>query len=191
VPVKVASLENNTIKWKNLSGRGMARTVSNPEDATIIWVEALKPKAKGKFTIKLDSSMLNRFKDSLGFTKEQLSLLDLEKSFDLINRWFLKVKRREGNFWMHLEGFSFYQDTLKFYKSKETTTILTIRLGWGTGFREMTVTEKYGEEMVSDVKRIFYPKTRSNIFPKTRRVAFQGKYPWMPFGWVRAKIRTH
>ena len=63
-----------------------------------------------------------------------------------------------------------------------------MRVGWGTGFRDITITERLGEEFINEVRKAYYPRSKGQIFPKTRRIAFKNNTPWMPFGWIRIKL---
>ena len=181
IPVKVASKEGGRIKWKQLP----RRSLDSPEQATTIWVEALRPGAKAAFTIKWDEDILERFDKELGLNPEVVSLVNFKANLDPINiKVAIPSKKRERRFWESYPSFSFYKDTLKIFKG-----YITLRLAWGSGFLDMTVTEKYGDELIEEVRKAFYKRSHPGNFPKTRRVAFKDNKPWMPFGWVRIKLQ--
>jgi len=75
-----------------------------------------------------------------------------------------------------------------------------LRLGWGTGFDDKTITDQLGEETFVEVldgyrlgvgrprRDLNRPPLRFPLAPKSRKVALDSKGRWVPLGWIKIAI---
>lgn len=189
-PVRVAVQEPNLrLTWFVRPGVH----VSQPADATLIWVEAIPRGAKTRVTITLDRFLLEgqTLADNpvaydpakqLGFDRKKRFLANWEQRCNVM----AQSIAREELAWAktyHFDAFvKFYTWLLGDMKKHPQSVYLTV--GWGVGWRGKTAVEPLGESAVQKA-RDMYQLGRGDIFPKTRRVIFQRGRPYAPLGWIR------
>ncbi|OQY56347.1 MAG: type III-A CRISPR-associated RAMP protein Csm5 [Desulfobacteraceae bacterium 4572_88] len=179
---------NNQLGWKRMGRNG--GNLPDPRGATAIHCEALRPIAKSEGKMKVDEFLIDEAAAGLlGFSDEQRELLThVPEKCNAFARQFIA------------DEISFFesckmQSMLQFYEKlqqqipKDDSAFL-LHLGWGSGWRSMT-----GNYLEKDVlgklrQRFGLGNAHSEIFPKTRKIAFENGNPAYPLGWVKVEKKT-
>ena len=143
-----------------------------------------------RLTIRLDEQLLQGdYLRDLGFMEEQQKTL----------RNFAAACNERAHAMIEHEG-GFYEDyglpaIAKFYQTLgnrlqqiEEQGGFLLNIGWGGGWETKTVTNPLTEGLDEEYERIRQTynlgRRGADVFPKTRRVAYQGDQPFAPLGWV-------
>lgn len=101
------------------------------------------------------------------------------------------------------DGTKFYNQLANRWANLTPNTGL-VRLGWGTGYDNKTVTDQFDEETFETVRRAYarsmplgYPGRNptlnplpQNLSPKSRKVAYEGiRGRWLPLGWIQVEFQ--
>ena len=193
--VLILSLSDNeatAYKWKRM-GRD-ADNQDDPSKATNIFVEALPIGAKGYSSISLSNFLFNNpeAKESLKFSDSSLS--NLNNLIAAINEYSLEKLKNEKSFFEKLNANKKLSNVIKNIDwlieqiEKLQKDEFLLRISWGSGWKGMT-----GDFLDNQWLQTFRSKYRLGknnfpIFPKTRRIIFDGNEPKYLTGWIKIKL---
>lgn len=184
--------EATAYKWKRM-GRD-AVNQDDPSKATIIFVEALPIGAKGYSSISLSNFLFNNpeAKQQLKFSEPSLS--DFESFVKTINNYSLEKLNEEKTFFQKLNSSKKLNELLKNIDTLITETSklqkdeVILRLSWGSGWKGMTGDFLDNEWLQTFRSKYRLGKNNFPIFPKTRRIIFDGNEPKYVTGWIKIKL---
>jgi len=175
--------------------------VNNPEEATWIFVEALPIGSKGYSSISLSNFLLNNqiARNELKFNEPSLS--DLRTLASTINEYSRNKLELEKQFFEKLSKPKKLSDLinnidglLKQFKDL-TQDEFIMRISWGAGWKGMTgdyIDDLYKNENQKWIEffrqKYQMGKKEFKIFPKTRRIVFDGYEPKYLTGWIKVKL---
>jgi len=183
------------------------RNVDNPRNATAIFIEALPIGSKGYSSISLSNFLLNNeiAKNELKFNEPLLN--DLRTLVSTINEYSRNKLELEKQFFeklstpRKLNALIKNIDKLITHFNNLTQDEFIMRISWGAGWKGMTgdyidnlqkdekqkwidfFRDKYCDGMRMKMGRPGFP-----IFPKTRRIVFDGDEPKYLTGWIKVKL---
>jgi len=192
--LSLANLDSTSYAWKKMGQDVQNQT--DPSRATSIFIEALPADAEGNFSLSLNSFLFNNeeAKRLLKFSEPALeSINELVKS---INNYSLEKLNKEKAFFVNLTSptkldsiianIDFLIDNLTKLQKDE----FIIRLSWGSGWEGMTG-NFLSREWLDKFRKKFgrgMGKPNFSVFPKTRRIIFEGNEPKYLTGWVKVKL---
>lgn len=173
--VVILSATQNEPGWKMFRGK-RSFVVPNYDDATPIFIEALKPKRVLRGTIKIDNWLLREEEEKiakeLGFSGKQYLVEDITMNCNEFAEDFIAG---EITFFERYSG-SALKRVVEFYKTlREGFKILSenellLHLSWGSGWHGMTVGELFDVKMLrgnfdlgKNIKRSFCKKCNSQL----------------------------
>lgn len=185
--------------WKQLWGN--KNNVPDPRKASQIFVEALPIGSKGYSSISLNNFLFNNplAKTELKFFNTSLS--NINSLISTINNYSLEKLNSEKAFFEKLNSSNKLNELIKnidqlinnhnALKSDE----FIMHLSWGSGWKGMT--GDFIDDLMKDQNQkwidFFRFKYRMGkqgfrIFPKTRRIVFEGDEPKYLTGWIKVKL---
>jgi hypothetical protein len=179
---------NNQLRWKRMGRNG--GNFPDPRGATAIHCEALKPMAVSVGKMKVDGFLIDEaVAGLLGFSDEQRELLTHVP--EKCNEFARQFIGDEISFFEACE----MQPMLQFYKQLQqqipkNDSGFLLHLGWGSGWRSMTGNYLEGDMLGKLRQRFSLGNAHSEIFPKTRKIAFENGNPAYPLGWVKVEKKT-
>lgn len=189
-PVLVAGRRSESLEVMELprSGSRASRYGADPSAAVANFCEFLVD-ARMRTFVGLDRYLLSRWSRDVSF------LEDWPSACNSLSR---HVAGREQTWWMQTLSRAapklrpMAESLARFYRellgrlAQVSRGEAIVNLGWGGGWRTKTVTEAFGEQVVSDVVRRYNRDrgSRSRSFPKTRKVAWLGGNQYAPLGWI-------
>lgn len=155
-----------------------------------IFAEWLPAKVQTRLSIQIDETLLReKYARTLGFKEEQIEVI--RDWISLCNSRSKQIMEYEARFYENYalpDVARFYQSLLKRLESLEQQGGALLNIGWGGGWEMKTVTNPLTEGLddhYEDIRDVFkLGHLESDIFPKTRRVAFHNNQPHAPLGWV-------
>ena len=177
------------------------RNVDNPRNATAIFIEALPIGSKGYSSISLSNFLLNNeiAKNELKFNEPLLN--DLRTLVSTINEYSRNKLELEKQFFekvstpRKLNALIKNIDKLITHFNNLTQDEFIMRFSWGAGWKGMTgdyIDDLYknGNQKWIEFFRQKYQmgKKEFKIFPKTRRIIFDGDEPKYLTGWIKVKL---
>jgi CRISPR-associated protein Csm5 len=175
--------------------------VNDPERATWIFVEVLPIGSKGYSSISLSNFLLNNqiARNELKFNEPSLS--DLRTLASTINEYSRNKLELEKQFFEKLSKPKKLSDLinnidglLKQFKDL-TQDEFIMRISWGAGWKGMTgdyIDDLYKNENQKWIEFFKQKYQMGNkefkIFPKTRRIIFDGDEPKYLTGWIKVKL---
>ncbi|GBC92897.1 hypothetical protein HRbin15_01374 [bacterium HR15] len=156
-----------------------------------MFLEWLPTSVETRLTITLDEGLLQgTAKADLGFSNQQKEAL--HGFIDACNKRASSLIESEQGFYKKDYGLSaiaqFYGRLHQRLNQVETQGGFLLNIGWGGGWKAKTVTNPLTEgldEEFEQIRRLYkLGKRDTDVFPKTRRVAFRNNQPHAPLGWV-------
>ena len=161
--------------WKTFRGR-RSFVVPNYDDATPIFIEALKPKRVLTGTIKIDNWLLRgeeeKVAKELGFNGKQYLVEDITLNCNVFAEDFITG---EITFFERYRGGAL-REVIEFYKTlreelnKLSENELMLHISWGSGWRGMTVGELFDVKMLrvnfdlgKNIKKWFCKRCNSQL----------------------------
>lgn len=187
--VKIMSTSSpTTYGWKDFRKR---RAVTNHSQATPSFVEVLEKGTNIEgVCIGVDAFLFKEeIKKEIGFNNEQQK--DITDFAKICNEFAKELIEEEKLFYQNYgfkELFSFYGEL---EKKIPVNDAFLVHLGWGSGWRGMTVGTLLDFNLLKELRRQFrIGKTEPFIpeFPKTRKIVFENNQPTYPLGWAKIKI---
>jgi len=175
--------------------------VNNPEEATWIFVEALPIGSKGYSSISLSNFLLNNqiARNELKFNEPSLS--DLRTLASTINEYSRNKLELEKQFFEKLSKPKKLSDLINnidglLKQLKDLTQDeFIMRISWGVGWKGMTgdyIDDLYknkNQKWIEFFRQKYQMgKKEFKIFPKTRRIVFDGYEPKYLTGWIKVKL---
>ena len=196
-PLPIKALEMG-VAWTvtlNHAGELVQKRVGDSEYKT--FVEQIRAEQVFDFSIKIDRSLFGqREKAELGYSDRQEQTLceELAEVCNFVAEGLADVEAEFYDLYNLPELANFYESLLKQIGALRAGQFI-LPIGWGTGYRAKTVTEKLtGDDKDLMMKlRQHYRLGNSQSqkgyyhpeFPKTRRVLYDGPRPKSPLGWVQ------
>jgi CRISPR-associated protein Csm5 len=155
-----------------------------------MFVEWLRVGAQTRLTIRIDERLLQGdYLQQLGFGKAQVETL---RDFTVAcNERTAALMEHEAAFYEDhgLPAIArFYQTLLDRLQQVEAQRGFVLNIGWGGGWETKTFTNPLTEGLDEEYERIRQTynlgRRGADVFPKTRRVAYQGDQPFAPLGWI-------
>ncbi|MFQ3610514.1 MAG: type III-A CRISPR-associated RAMP protein Csm5 [Fimbriimonadales bacterium] len=155
-----------------------------------IFAEWLLTKVQTRLSVQIDTILLRKnYSQALGFKQHQIQVI--RDWTALCNKRSRAIAEHEAEFY---EDFGlptiarFYTNLLSRLDSLEAQGGAILNIGWGGGWEMKTVTNPLTEGLDDEYEQIRQTfrlgRQNADIFPKTRRVAFQNNQPHTPLGWV-------
>ncbi len=200
----LSSIDGSSFGWKKM-GRDKKTHLPYPpqidhNNATPIFAETLPMQSKGYFSISLNSFLLNdstaantlQFQErSLTEIKNLVSTINLYSKVKLENeiKFFSKLKSPKQLTSLLNEINNLCNDLNKLLDSQNSSTDeFILRISWGSGWKGMTG-DYLDETWLNNFRRKYQLGKRDfPIFPKTRRIVFEGEEPKYLTGWIKVKI---
>jgi CRISPR-associated protein Csm5 len=155
-----------------------------------MFVEWLPVGVPTRLTIRIDERLLEgKYRQDIGFRDDQVNAL---REFAIAcNERAAALMEHEAAFYEDhgLPAIArFYQTLLDRLQQVERVGGFVLNIGWGGGWETKTVTNPLTEGLDEQYERIRQTynlgRRGADVFPKTRRVAYQGDQPFAPLGWV-------
>jgi CRISPR-associated protein Csm5 len=155
-----------------------------------MFVEWLRVGAQTRLTIRIDERLLEgKYRQDIGFRDDQVNAL---REFAVAcNERAAALMEHEAAFYEDhgLPAIArFYQTLLDRLQQVERVGGFVLNIGWGGGWETKTVTNPLTEGLDEEYERIRQTynlgRRGADVFPKTRRVAYQGDQPFAPLGWI-------
>ncbi|ACY48519.1 type III-A CRISPR-associated RAMP protein Csm5 [Rhodothermus marinus] len=184
--------------WRNVPRK---RSFSDIRDATPIYAEMLRPGTQGVLSLRLDRFLLDdeRAERELHFS-DKLSLEQLARWANRHARHLLKREQAfleqcgNGRLQRLLDSIDSLVQLIPAEDTPEEGKRFLLRLGWSSGWRSMTgdyleeenlneIRKKYGLNYDRNKNQLRFP-----VFPKTRKIVFDGEEPSWLAGWVQIRL---
>jgi|GEM_PF-826604 len=188
--LNLTNQDGTSYGWKNI---GRNRNMSDPNDATQIFIETLPIGSKSDFSIHIDDFLLNNSaaKTKLNFQGHLFNNLCSTINSYTLNQLDEEIKFYEGL--MNPKKLSSLINNIKTIHSEVNklvsgTNEFILRLSWGGGWRSMTGNYLDGEALKGFREKYALTRNDFPIFPKTRRIVFQDNIPSYITGFVKIKL---
>jgi CRISPR-associated protein Csm5 len=185
--------------WKQMSRP--PKNIDNPKYATSIYVEALPIGSKGYSSFSLNNFLFNNPVAKRELELTDASLSSINSLISTINNYTLEKLKSEKAFFEKLNSSKKLNELIKnidllinvhnALKSDE----FIMRISWGSGWIGMTGdfidnlnNEKNKKWVEIFRKRYQMGKKDFPIFPKTRRIVFEGDKSKYLTGWIKVKL---
>jgi len=184
---KVLNLTSeNGYGWEKMGRNGFI--TPDPKKATPLYCESLNPKATAAGKMKIEDFLFDDdLAKPLNFSGKKELLDNLPEKCNEFAKTFIADEIAFFKSCNMQEMVNFYTDLEKKIPADNSSFLL--HLGWGSGWRGMTgnYLEDYLEKDDFAKLRIRFNlgKSHSDIFPKTRKIAFQNGKPAYPLGWIK------
>jgi len=155
-----------------------------------MFLEWLPVGVQTHLTIRLDERLLQGdYPQHLGFAEKQVKAL--REFADACNKRARSMIEHEGEFYetYGLPAIAkFYQTLGNRLQQIEAQGGFLLNIGWGGGWEMKTVTNPLTVDLDEEYERIRQTynlgRRGSDVFPKTRRLAYRQSQPFAPLGWV-------
>jgi len=178
-----------SFKWKKM-GRD-SQNSENVSGATPIFSEMIYTGSKANFNIKLDDFL---FTNKEAKTELKFDVITINELVKKINNY-SKIKiQNEIKFIDKINinnKLDIVKKNLAEMESKislDNTSEFIIRLSWGSGWKGMTGDFLSSKDLTEVRKKFRLGKNGFNIFPKSRKIVFEGDKPSFLTGWVKVKL---
>jgi len=182
----------SSYKWKKM-GRNNQNS-DNIRDATAIYSEMINIGSKANFTLKLEDFL---FTNSIAKTELRFNHFTINDLAKKINSY-SKTKIQNEIKFIHKINSNNKLDILKKNLeemegkiSLDNTSEFIMRLSWGSGWIGMTGDFLSSEDLTEVRKKFRLGKKGFNIFPKSRKIVFEGDKPSYLTGWVKVKLNKN
>ena len=176
--------------WRNIPRRQATNRI---REATSVYAEMIKPGTRSSLSLRLDRFLLedDRAERELHFRDKQLSL---ERLARWANRHARRLLEREqafleqcddGQLQRLLDNIGKLLDVIPEQDTDEEGQCFLLRLGWSSGWQAMTGGYLSGEALRRVRGRYRLGKPQFPIFPKTRKIVFDGEEPAWLAGWIK------
>ena len=184
--------------WRNVPRR---RSFSDIREATPVYAEMLRPGTQGVLSLRLDRFLLDdeRAERELHFS-DKLSLEQLARWANRHARYLLEREQAfleqcdDGGLQRLLNSIDRLLQLIPAKDTPEEGKRFLLRLGWSSGWRSMTgdyleeenlneIRKKYGLNYDRNKNQLRFP-----VFPKTRKIVFDGEEPSWLAGWVQIRL---
>ncbi len=182
--------------WRNVPQR---RSLPDIRKATPIYAEMIRPGTQGIFSLRLDRFLLEdeRAERELHFNDKQFSLEQLVRWANRHARYLLEREQAfleqcdDGRLQRLLDSIDWLLQQIPDEDTPDEGKRFLLRVGWSSGWRTMTgdylegvnlneIRKKYGLNYDRKKNQLRFP-----VFPKTRKVVFDGEEPSWLAGWVQ------
>ncbi len=193
--LSLTSTNGTSYGWKNL------RTGHKEKDfrrSTPIYAEMIKPGTEVYGALRLDRFLLEdqQAERVLGFKKYGLTRSQIATWANVYAKRRLERERDflekcdDGQLFFVLEEHKKLLTEVEEASSNAEQSTFLLRLGWGSGWQSMTGDYLEGD-ILNQIRRIFgLGKRGFPIFPKTRKIVFDGDRPAFLSGWVKITLNV-
>lgn len=154
-----------------------------------IFAEWLPVGVQARLSIHLDEQLLTRFRSQLGFNNAQVEAI--REFVAVCNTRAQAIIESEQGFYQDygLPAIAqFYEGLNKRLKWLDKQKGFLLNIGWGGGWEMKTVTNPLTEDLEDEYRDICQTyrlgHRNSDVFPKTRRLAYENNQPVAPLGWI-------
>ncbi len=184
---KVLNLTHeNSYGWEKMGKNGFI--TPDPKKATPLYCESLNLKAASAGKMKIEKFLFDDpLAKHLNFSDNKELLANLPEKCNEFAETFIADEIAFFKSCNMQEMVKFYSDLEKRIPADNRSFLL--HLGWGSGWRGMT--GNYLEDCLEKNdfarlrERFKLGKLYSDVFPKTRKIAFQNGKPAYPLGWIK------
>lgn len=179
----------SSYKWKKMGKN--SQNSDNIKDATAIYSEMISIGSKANFTIRLDDFLFTNSVAKTELQFNQFTTNDLAKKINIYSKTKIQNEIKFIDKINSNNKLDILKKNLEEMESKisiDNTNEFIIRLSWGSGWKGMTGDFLSSEALTEVRKQFKLGKTGFNIFPKSRKIVFEGDKPSYLTGWVKVKL---
>lgn len=147
--------------------------------------------SKANFTIRLDDFLFTNSVAKTELQFNQFTTNDLAKKINIYSKTKIQNEIKFIDKINSNNKLDILKKNLEEMESKisiDNTNEFIIRLSWGSGWKGMTGDFLSSEALTEVRKQFKLGKTGFNIFPKSRKIVFEGDKPSYLTGWVKVKL---